>query len=630
MSEKHIYNAIVTGECDQHEFIHTGHACDYECIDECSMFPELMVFKLTEEEAAELSQCEEIISLNKEESVHQCSTYPDIFREQNSNFITNTGINLSGQDGSSFATTSFYYFSDSIENPNPVGNFIDPPENENNYIGGQSYDYWNDGKYVDIVAVEAGQPDISLSGTVTHPDFLSHTGTQRFVPMNWSNYNASVDASQNNQATDGIYFDPHAIGVLSTSGGLISGWCKNSSLRVIYLNYDPVVSVYGAILAWHNSKSINPDTGKRNATVVTGAWGYNNSSINYAVEPDVIDQIQWYDEAGNLTVTNRPGSSWNNNFTPFIDANIVPRYINDGGVASWMIPWTTQDKISEWEVLGNAWSTTEGIYNFMSAGNSAAVKAGWYQPQWNTSVRLEDPGGGTVSVKSISQSFNGFFNISNSTISTSNLIYPLRNGRDGDTRWCITVGATQHSDTNPLLDGYSERGPVIDISANGTRTYNAYPQVSDGNGFFWGFFGGTSNAAPQTAGIAGVIISWWYTKYGRFPTLSELKTFMLEEAKPVLQSDRTLNYSNLTGAPISSEKLYAVNKPNEYNETEFFNTGFELTELFGTTNKRVFLPYKVRMDRIAQYHNDVHGKLYVDRPATGQTYPRRRIRLTSS
>lgn len=266
----------------------------------------------------------------------------------------------------------------------------------------------------------------------------------------------------------------------------------------------------------------------------------------------------------------------------------------------------------------------------MSAGNSAGVKAGWYQPQWNTSVRLEDPGGGTVPGKFVFEQGTGYYSIVDTTISTTSLIYPLRNRRDGDTRWCFTVGASQHSDTNPLLDGYSERGPVVEISGNGTRSYTAYPITADGNGFSWGFFGGTSNAAPQVAGVAGVIISWWYTKYSRFPTIDELRTFLLEEAQQVLQSDRTLDYSNLTGAPTSSDRLYATNKPNEYNETEFFNTGFELTELFGASPKRVYLPYTVRMDRIGQYHNDVHGKLHVDRPATGQTYPRRRIRLTSA
>ena len=633
---KHIYNAIVTGECDQHEFIHTGHACDYECIDECSMFQSLMVFRLTEEEAEELSHCEEIVSLEKQEIAISSSTYPDILRQQQSNFITDDSVTFAeGEIGTDRATTSFYYFSDSIENENPVGRFIDPPENEDNNIPG-SYDYWNDGKYVDIVAVEAGLPDYDTDMTIDHPDFLDANGDRRFIPMQWRDYNVNLNSDENNQIAGLKYFDSHAIGVLSTSGGLYSGWCKNASLRVIYINVDPYVSVYGAILEWHNTKPINPETGKRNATIVTGAWGFFGSTINYAILPDYIDQLQAYDSAGNLVTTNRPGASWGNDLTPFVNAGIAPRYVTDGGVSQWMIPWTTQNKISAWEEIGDTWSTYNGIYNFMSLGNGAGVKAGWNQPQWNTQIQIEDQGGGSVPIKYFYQSFSAEqgvslnYTIIDTTGSAPSVVYPLRNGRDGDTRWCMSVAASQHSDTNTLLDSYSARGPVVDLAANGTSTFNAYPLATDALGFKWGMFGGTSNAAPQVAGVAGVIVSWWYVKYGRYPSFDELKTYMLTNAKSVLQSDSVIDYTNLTGAPSSSNKIYPerYTTPNTYDEVRFANGGFTLTELFGTNPLRVFLPYEVRLDRISQYHNDIHGKLHVDRPVSGQTYPRRRIRLT--
>ena len=501
-------------------------------------------------------------------------------------------------------STSFYYMSNSISNSNPVGNFTD----EDDVVVGQSYDYWNYGKYVDVVAVEAGVPLTEYNDTKSHPDFLDYSGNQRFVPMDWNEYNVSVNSPYNNQVADGLYtFDAHAIGVLSSVGGLYSGWCKNSSLRVIYLNDDPYISVYGAVLSWHSTKPINPETGKRNATVVTGAWGFGNNTILYSVPVDSIDQIVSHDAGGYVTTTNRPGATWNNDYTAFVNANIVPRYVEDDGVSQWMIGWGRQSKLASWESIGDTWSTYDDIYNFMSAGNSAGVKAGWYQPEWNTSIRLEDPGAGTVAAKGFSE-INGYFNITDGTVSTSSLYYPLRSMTEGDTRWCVTVGAAQHSDNNPLMDGYSTRGPVIDISANGVRTYNAYPQFTDTNMDKWGFFGGTSNAAPQVAGVAGVILSWWYTKYGRFPSFSELRTYIMSNGRSVLTSDRTLDYTNLTGAPIVSNRLYNSNTPNVFNEYEYVNTGFELTELFGASDKMIYLPEKIRLDRIAQYHNDIHGK----------------------
>jgi len=623
MINKHVYTAIVNGHCDQHHFITEGHACDYECVDTCPMFGNLMVFKLTEEEAAELAQCEEIVELEKQSEIISHSTYPDQLREQEASFITKSSISFGpGEAGSKYASTSFYYMSNSISNSNPVGNFTD----EDDVVVGQSYDYWNYGKYVDVVAVEAGVPLTEYNDTKSHPDFLDYSGNQRFVPMDWNEYNVSVNSPYNNQVADGLYtFDAHAIGVLSSVGGLYSGWCKNSSLRVIYLNDDPYISVYGAVLSWHSTKPINPETGKRNANVVTGAWGFINNTILYSVPVDSIDQIVSHDAGGYVTTTNRPGATWNNDYTAFVNANIVPRYVEDDGVSQWMIGWGRQSKLASWESIGDTWSTYDGIYNFMSAGNSAGVKAGWYQPEWNTSIRLEDPGAGTVAAKGFSE-INGYFNITDGTVSTSSLYYPLRSMTEGDTRWCVTVGAAQHSDNNPLMDGYSTRGPVIDISANGVRTYNAYPQFTDTNMDKWGFFGGTSNAAPQVAGVAGVILSWWYTKYGRFPSFSELRTYIMSNGRSVLTSDRTLDYTNLTGAPIVSNRLYNSNTPNVFNEYEFVNTGFELTELFGASDKMIYLPEKIRLDRIAQYHNDIHGKDNTARPAVGQAYPRRQIR----
>jgi len=48
--------------------------------------------------------------------------------------------------------------------------------------------------------------------------------------------------------------------------------------------------------------------------------------------------------------------------------------------------------------------------------------------------------------------------------------------------------------------------------------------------------------------------------------------------------------------------------------------------LFGASDKMIYLPEKIRLDRIAQYHNDIHGKDNTTRPAVGQAYPRRQIR----
>ena len=77
----------------------------------------------------------------------------------------------------------------------------------------------------------------------------------------------------------------------------------------MYLS-DGVSTAYNTVLAWHNAKSVNSETGLKNATVVTGAWGYVGVEHNQFYKIDDIKTFVSYDkDTGASTTHTRPTGS---------------------------------------------------------------------------------------------------------------------------------------------------------------------------------------------------------------------------------------------------------------------------------------------------------------------------------
>ena len=70
-----------------------------------------------------------------------------------------------------------------------------------------------------------------------------------------------------------------------------------------------------------------------------------------------------------------------------------------------------------------------------------------------------------------------------------------------------------------MIEGYSNRGPGIDIVGRGANTFSAYPTSTDTNGKQWGDFSGTSAAAPTVAGKAACMMEEYYTLNGAWAQL---------------------------------------------------------------------------------------------------------------
>ena len=450
------------------------------------------------------------------------------------------------------------------------------------------------------------------------------THGSRYYETDWVNYDSGADSTWNNQETNNLNFTAHAIGVLSAAAGNVCGWSKLSDMRVIYL-MDGILTAYNAVLAWHNSKPVNPETGLRNATITTGAWGIPSYEHEFLVPIDIISQISAYDVDGNLSVISRPGSGWGSDFTPFVDNLLVPRVVNDPstGTNRWMISIPNQSRYTPFDTVMDNYNSAGGIYHFKSAGNSAHVAVKPNDPRWNTSITFS---GNYVEVELID--FNGDGSDSEfgfNSITGSGTLYPLRTFLDGANNM-LTVAATQHSTVNPLLDDYSSRGPMIDISGHGAYTWTAYPILSLSDAT-WGYFSGTSCAAPVTAGAAAIMVENFMVQRGVYPSTTQLKEMISKHSKEVLEGESTVDWSNVPSpTDFSQSRLYSSTDVYSIKANDFINGGSDLSDLHGAPNERIFVPWGIT-NGPGQYIGTPNGRDFGKRPTTGQAWPRRKIKV---
>lgn len=148
------------------------------------------------------------------------------------------------------------------------------------------------GKNVDIVIVD-GLIDPS------HPEYaknLDGTGGSRVVQFNWFSlrpqvtgqapgvYDYRVSDSVTSMGINGN--NNHGAHVAGTAAGNTQGWATDANIYNIYI-YGTInsnvmsqggqVLVYDYIRAWHNSKSINPETGRRNPTITNNSYSFIDS-----------------------------------------------------------------------------------------------------------------------------------------------------------------------------------------------------------------------------------------------------------------------------------------------------------------------------------------------------------------
>ena len=734
---KNICTVVLQPGTDEALFL-ANEAAGMEVVSNLNMFDSIISMRLSEDEIATLQLSEKVIDVEIEPPVMEVAypTTPEYTR--NTTLKTRLFPSTSG-NGASYSGTNFWFHGgvDITANTDAVGYFTSDNEDaevsatiEQNYAG----------EYVDIVAIEAGTPVATNDGHVNHVDFQDDQGASRFVKTNWSDYDSAL-ASNDQIDFNTEFFSNHAIGVLSAAAGRFCGWSKVSSMRVVYLN-DGIAPAYNGVLNFHQNKAVNPNTGVRNATIVTGAWGFVGVDLTGAVPVDNIASIEVYDDDGNATtitrgdaipaewtitldasdatayqvtgadrifygstanspVNNRvlnfnPGdivnivnnahashpveirdtngnaisgvtgagtanlrftmpdattvykyvcifhagmtaniacikdtSSWQDDFRPFVDNFMTPRVIEDpaDNTDKWMITWNIGSRYTTLDTILSNYNNAGGIYHFQSAGNNSTVGVSESDPRKNNEITIE-PGAGYVQIGTDGDGRYTFTARTAPAAPTTTNAKPCRIYSGGGVN-DITVAACQHSTINPLLDDYSNRGPMIDISATGAYTWTSYPSITYQDGK-WGYFSGTSCAGPIAAGTASIMVCDFFIKRGVYPTIAQLKQIMLDNSRQTLVSEELvpswIHPGNATHK--TSTRLYSSSDVFRLPENGYQNGGTDLSDLFGTRTDVINIPYSIRLGT-GKYINAVRGPSYGRRPAAGQTYPRRKIRVAT-
>jgi subtilisin family serine protease len=353
----------------------------------------------------------------------------------------------------------------------------------------EDYVYNVDGSNVDVVIVDSGIQ-------ANHPEF-------QYLGNSTSRLNQYVWYPGLNPTTYYTDVDGHGTHVAGITAGKTYGWAKNSN--IYSLKYDGLTmsDIANYIIAWHNSKTINPNTGVVNPTVVNMSFGYSISLSTF-----------------NITAAYYRGSIINN--PGYGPSSIYGLIFGQGRVPYWDETYNTPI----------VQMTDAGIVVCKSAGNDSQkidIPGGI---DWDNEVALSYASNGT-SIGSFWYMRGGSPNSSTET-------------ELGD---AIIVGSLDSTTFNANLDqkaDYSMAGPGVNIFAAGTDIMSACSNTNlyTGQPYYWNTsfkqvnISGTSMSAPQVAGIATL-----YVQNNPTATPAEVKSALLTIATTTMIGNVSTNPS---------------------------------------------------------------------------------------
>lgn len=322
-----------------------------------------------------------------------------------------------------------------------------------------------EGRNVDVVIVD---------GMINpaHPEYAVNSdgsGGTRVVQYNWfqhflgqaSNtyvYTPYVDGSNADRTSD----NNHGAHVAGTAAGNTQGWARSANIYNINPYGTDVNSTSSTLLidyirAFHNSKPVNPATGRRNPTVCNHSWGYGSV----------------LDITGITSVTFR-GTSIAGPFTA--------GQLNEYGIMT---------------------ATRDGTLSAIRPSRVAAVDADMIDA-FNDGIIMVGAAGNDATKIDITSGadFNNLFIWNGFTV-------PYHRGSTpGAAGGCICVGAVSAL-VEESKATFSNCGPRVDIHAPGQHIISSFNSTGSFGGttdprnssFFVGKISGTSMASPQICGV---------------------------------------------------------------------------------------------------------------------------------
>lgn len=331
----------------------------------------------------------------------------------------------------------------------------------------------------------------------THSFRLPGVGTADDV----SNVFVTVEASDNALATKDAEWKAgtranqdcltsHALCTLSVSGGRTCGFAKSSDLYMMFNDNDGlgIPDSIRNLITWHKNKNnINHSdyTGKQ--TVLITEWQSYRQKKNYFP----LDSIESITHKG--ATTNKPSGGWGTDLTVFADMGLIPFKIEDpenAGTWMWTIPMGSG---YEWTALKDALEAAwdAGIVVIVTAGNGGETYVKRDDPEYSGTTLNITAGEKYYYARSVWEAGANYDASDRSGIVDFQVrtakdhvdgvqkFYPFKSyGPHGCRRdKSIDVAAGQNSETYPILDFYTSRGPGIDIVGAGAGTWTSKGKV---------------------------------------------------------------------------------------------------------------------------------------------------------
>ena len=394
----------------------------------------------------------------------------------------------------------------------------------------ESVGIFDNGRHVDVVIVD--DPVSYDNGEWERP---SAPGTTRFVQYQWFNeLNTlvnTIDDDGQTEPTGTITYgisagtpQSHGNHVAGTACGQWYGWANEANIYNIAVT-DPWPSgqevgaylIFDYLRAFHQSKPVNPLTGKKNPTISNHSYG----GIRYLNEPEDPLNLADIAEVVYRGISYTPSSPNPSGWTEAgLETDCGIRFnLSEYPSYSSFIAADVQDAIDD------------GVVVIGAAGNDNLLMDVPSGIDWDNRIQMN----------------NGY-----------GLIYYNRgawpNSPDTDV---INVGAlSDHSEFRRST--YTMFGPGITVFAPGDAILSAYGNTGGGTdtkypaGNYYGYKSGTSMASPQVCGVAACFAN---TK--NRVTNSDIKLYL---QKTCIEGDMTFDLSGGT----FNDNTCSKNSPNKY------------------------------------------------------------------
>jgi len=344
------------------------------------------------------------------------------------------------------------------------------------------------GKNVDVLIVDGS----IVSAAGSHPEFAVNadgTGGSRVNYFNWLSLTNQLGLGSNgtyDYNTVGSADDTnHGCHVAGTVAGNTKGWARDANIYNIEFSSAYAVNnqaslplnrytLWDYIREWHNTKPINPQTGRRNPTI-------SNHSYGGVFTKDELITNGSFNSLGKMIFRGSEYNAYAQYNRGLSDAELEQRGINVPSNGNWKVSAYSSSLQSDIED-----AIDDGIIVVSSAGNHYQKNTIQGDQDFDNIATLEQ--GGSLTVDFNTHRGDSTSSADNRSVVVGNLD-DQSNDRKKDSSVC---------------------GNIVDIHAAGTGIVSSVysgGQVGDSRNNNFGFskYTGTSMAAPQVSGVIALL-----------------------------------------------------------------------------------------------------------------------------